>query len=159
MLKSLLPCLLFSLVLFVGCKTDANKSSAESPQATATATPSYPSIDLGRMEFLWNNATYMDATFYNLPISINQSELEQIRSTIATVGAEPIVVPTGASPIAHIWFQVNGKNVEEADLYFQDDCVGYVWFENGKPAYSNQLTKEGVMFYNNIIQSVPQPPQ
>ncbi|MEM1359870.1 MAG: hypothetical protein AAGF89_16815 [Bacteroidota bacterium] len=150
MLKSLLPIFLFSLVFLPGCKTDANKSTTE-----AAPSPTYPSIEVARIEFLANNATYMDATFYNLPISINQSELEQIRATLATISTEPIIVPAGAKPIAHIWFQVNGKNVEDADLYFQEDCVGYVWYEAGKPAYSNQLTKDGVMFYNNIIQSVP----
>ncbi|MEL7159359.1 MAG: hypothetical protein AAFN92_01265 [Bacteroidota bacterium] len=114
-----------------------------------------PSIDQGRLEFLWNNATYMDATFYDLPISINQSNLDQIRSTIATVAAETMPLPAGAKPLGHIWFQVNGKNVEEADIYFQDDAVGYVWYENNRPAYSNRMTQDGVLFYNNIIQSVP----
>jgi hypothetical protein len=126
------------------------------PVAAVADGPSYPSISLDRLQYLWNNATYMDATFYNLPISINQSTLEQIRSTINSIGEAPAQLKADCKPAGHIWFQVNGKNVEEADIYFQPGCTSYVWFEDGKPAYGNEMTLDGVKFYNNIIQSVQQ---
>jgi len=141
--------------LFASCG-DTGTSADAATEATASTTPSaLPSIGIPRLEHLWNNATYMDATFYDLPISINQSEIEQIRATIATVGSEPMAIPAGAKPIGHIWFQINGKNVEEADIFYQEDCVAYLWYENGQPAYSNQMTKDGVLFYDNIFKSVP----
>lgn len=126
------------------------------PVATAAATDliTYPSISRERMEYIFENGTYLDATFYNLPVSINQSELAQIRSTLGTISTAPVELSASCQPIGRIWLQVNGKNVEEADIYFSEDCYGYVWMENGKPAYSNKMTEEGIRFYANIFQSV-----
>ena len=145
--RTLLICLLCSLCF--ACGSDKGNNN-ETP---ATNDP-LPSIDVTRLEYLFANATYMDATFYNLPISINQSELPQIQQTIATVSTESMIMAPNCQAVGHIWFQVNGKNVEEADIYFEPDCVGYVWYENGKPAYSNRMTQEGVNFYGNIFQQV-----
>lgn len=140
---------LFTTLCFA-CGSD--KGSGDTEQIAATT--ALPSIDVARLEFLFTNATYMDATFYNLPISINQSELPQIQQTLATVSTEPMIIAPNCNPVGHIWFQVNGKNVEEADIYFAADCVGYVWYENGQPAYANRMTQEGVNFYSNIFQQV-----
>ena len=145
--------------LFCTCGPSPEKEPATGSAVVATAPQqgiSYPSIELSRLEYLFDNATYMDATFYNLPVSINQSSLEQIRSTLAGIAAEPATIAPACSPAGHIWFQVNGKNIEEADIYFQQGCVAYVWYENGKPAYANQMTEGGAGFYQNIINSVKQ---
>lgn len=155
MIRSTLALLL--AVIFCAC---APSSKTEEAAATVPATTvenlTYPSIDFDRLVYLWENATYMDATFYTLPISINQSELDQIKQTIATVGEDPLILPSTCKAAGHIWFQVNGVNVEEADIYFSPGCVGYVWYEDKKPAYSNMMTEGGVQFYNNIIASVQQ---
>lgn len=152
----------FALLLAVlFCTCAPSPKTEEAPATTPSSTAenlTYPSINMDRLVYLWENATYMDATFYTLPISINQSELAQIKQTIATVGQDPLVLPTTCKPTGHIWFQVNGKNIEEADIYFSPGCVGYIWYEEGKPAYSNQMTEGGIKFYNNIISSV-QPKQ
>ena len=153
---SLLP-----LLLLCTCdpapKTPAqNTTATAAPTSPATDYISYPSITVDRLEYLWENATYMDATFYRMPVSINQNELPQIRSTIQTVGQEPAELPRTCQPMGRIWFQVDGKNVEEAEIYFSDGCYGYVWMENGQAAYSNKMTQDGLEFYANIIRSVQQ---
>lgn len=145
--RTILICLLFTL--YFSCGTDNGKG-----KNTAVGSPTLPSIDVTRLEYLFANATYMDATFYNIPVSINQSELPQIQQTIATVSTESMTMQSNCKAVGHIWFQVNGKNIEEADIYFEPDCIGYVWYENGKPAYSNRMTQEGVNFYGNIFQQV-----
>lgn len=155
MIRSL-SALLF-ITLFCTCGPSPEKETAvETPAATNAPGVSYPSIALERLEYLFDNATYMDATFYNLPISINQSSLDQIRNTLAGISAAPATIAANCSPAGHIWFQVNGKNIEEADIYFQQGCVAYVWYENGKPAFGNEMTQDGVGFYQNIINSVKQ---
>ncbi len=151
MLRTLLSLLL--LVLLCTC-APSPKETDPTTSAAVTDAATYPSINLDRLVYLWENATYLDATFYNLPISINQSELAQIQQTIATVGEDPATIAAGCSPVGHIWFQVNGKNIEEADIYFQPNCIAYVWYEEGKPAYSNVMTEGGINFYNNIFKSV-----
>ncbi|TXF84023.1 hypothetical protein FUA23_21340 [Neolewinella aurantiaca] len=155
MIRSL-STLLF-VALFCTCgPSPAKETTAETTAPVAQEGVSYPVIDIARLEYLFDNATYMDATFYNLPVSINQSSLPQIRSTLGGIGADPATIAPNCSPAGHIWFQVNGKNVEEADIYFQQGCTAYVWYEDGKPAYSNQMTQSGAGFYQNIINSVKQ---
>ena len=168
-LSSPLVPLLLALLL---CTCDRAKNSGEGdqpaePVATGSEAESafagedernvlYPSMPFERLKYIFEHATYMDATFYDLPISINQSSPEQIQATIAGVGSLPMNFADGCKPMGHIWFQVNGKNVEEADIYFAQTCAGYVWYDGGKPAYSNALTEQGANFYLNILQSVQQ---
>lgn len=132
----------------------ADTDSKTDPAPAAAPGIDYPSIDVTRLEYLFENATYMDATFYEYPVSINQSSLPQIQSTLAGISTDPMPLNPICKPLGHIWFQVNGKNVEEADIYFQAECVGYVWYQDGKPAYSNKMTQEGLNFYANILKSV-----
>jgi hypothetical protein len=146
---------IFALLLLTTLCTCGPASSSDAPEtAGVAASQPYPSIDVTRLEYLFVNATYMDATFYDIPVSINQSELPQIKSTLGTISTESIEIVPGCKAVGHIWFQVNGKNIEEADIYFQAECAGYVWYEDGKPAYSNKMTQAGLNFYANIFQSV-----
>lgn len=152
---------LLTAVVLSACGGDVpdDPTVSTDPAPAAAAPPAgntLPSIPIERLEYLYTNATYMDATFYKMPVSINQSELPQIQSTLTGIGAEPMPLLAACEALGHIWFQVNGKNVEEADIYFQPECVGYVWYENGRPAYSNKLTESGLQFYSNIMQSVQQ---
>jgi len=154
----------FVALLFVSllctCGPSPSKDTAErpapatAPSTTSAAAVEYPSIPLERLEYIFENATYMDATFYNLPISINQSERPQIQSTIASVAQATMPLEAGCKTVGHIWFQVNGKNIEEADIFYEEQCVGYLWYENGKPAYSNMMTEAGYNFYATIFAQV-----
>jgi len=151
--RTLLALLLSAL--FLACGSDNKKSS--DPTADAGVPATLPSIELSKLEYLFENATYMDATFYEIPVSINQSELPQIQQTLATVSTESMDLVPSCKAVGHIWFQVNGENVEEADIYFEADCIGYVWYKDGKPAYSNKMTVQGVNFYGNIFEQVKGP--
>lgn len=132
-----------------------NDSTKETPNTVPVATrASYPSIPVERLEYLWNNATYMDVVFYELPVSMNQSSLESIRSTLAHIAEEVPTISPDCKSVGRIFFQVGQQNVESAEIYFQAGCTFYLWLENDKPAYANQLTEDGVAFYNNIFKSV-----
>lgn len=155
-LRTLLGILLLTTLAACGGEPASDTASSVPPPAPAAAPTAFESIEVARLVYLAENATYMDATFYDLPVSINQSELSQIQSTLATISSDPMPLKPECKPLGHIWFQVDGKNIEEADIYFQAECVGYVWYENGQPAYSNKMTQDGLNFYGNILQSVQQ---
>ncbi|MEM9834902.1 MAG: hypothetical protein AAF828_00285 [Bacteroidota bacterium] len=141
------------LLLATSCQQKGSSAQTPAPAATAPTPATYESIPLERLQHLWNNATYMDVVFYELPFSLNQSSLDAIRSTLAHIAADaPTILPECKS-IGRIFFQVDGKNVETAEIYFQQGCTFYLWLENDKPAYANEFTEGGVAFYNNIIQS------
>ena len=148
-----------SLFLTISCQDDSSSpppapASAPPPTAAAAA-PAYPRLPLDSLAYLWTTATYLDATFYNLPASINQSTPGEIQRTLAMIDTETdVTIKPDCPAFGHLWFQVNGKNVRDADIYFAEGCTYHVWYENGKPAYANALTPAGVQFYNNIIQSV-----
>ncbi|MEM7572267.1 MAG: hypothetical protein AAF433_05185 [Bacteroidota bacterium] len=154
---------LFGLLLVMSCGNTGDSSAAtagvtvppaEVQNNTPTQVPQYPSISIDRLEYLWNNATYMDVVFYQLPVSLNQSDNAQIRSTIAGVGEKPPVISPNCQSIGRIFFQVGSENVEQAEIYFNEGCTYYVWLENDQPAYANEMTDAAIGFYNNIFQQV-----
>ena len=106
---------------------------------------------------LYEQATYLDATFYDLPVSINQNDPAQIRSSLTHIGEAPANLSPTCKPFGRVWFQIDGVNRQEADIYFADGCTYFVWFRDGKPAYSNAMTESGVAFYNNILRSLQDP--
>lgn len=135
-------------------ETDGGEKPAVKENVAEVEIP--PSIPLERLQHIYDNATYMDATFYELPISINQSTQPQIQSMIGGIAADPMNNLAGCKPLGHMWFQIDGVNVEEADIYFSEGCVGFVWYDAGKPAFSNAMTQDGLNFFANVLQSVQQ---
>jgi len=130
-------------------QTDNNQAN----QATY-AGKTYPSIPIDRLEYLWNNSNYMDVVFYQLPVSLNQSTMEQIRSTIMGIGEGVPDISPQCQSIGRIFFQVDGENVETAEIYYQPGCTFYLWLEDEQPAYANQMTEQAINFYSNIMQQV-----
>jgi hypothetical protein len=158
MMEKILCSLSLCFLLFAcGSNTDSGGNATTSttpPPTTASEVAQYPPIPVEKLEYLFDNATYMDATFYQVPVSINQSTLEQIRSSLILIGSEAPTINPACKPIGHIWYQVNGVNVEEADIYLGDRCTYYIWYKDGQPAFANGLTAEGLEFYYNIMRSV-----
>ena len=166
MLTKLPPALALAALLTAllpGCGSENTAPAAPPPQPTEAAAaadpPQLPPIPVDSLEFLWNNATYLDATFYELPVSINQNSVEQIRSSITYVAETPAHRRAACKPIGRIWFQVDGRNRQEADIHYGPGCNYYVWYVGGKPTYSNELTSYGTEFYANIFRSVQQQTQ
>lgn len=150
--RTLLAALFLTLLCTCGPATPPESDGATA--TTAQEATAFPSIPIERLKYLYDNATYLDATFYSMPISINQNTLPQIRNTMGTISPAALELRSFCQPIGRIWFQVDGKNVEEADIYYADGCLGYVWMENGQPTYGNRMTEQGVAFYQNIFTSV-----
>lgn len=146
--------LIFGLLLLSGCNDPGKKPAAATP---TTAQPtSYPPISIDKLEYLWNNSTYMDVVFYELPVSLNQSTPEQIRATIAHISEETPVINPNCKSVGRIFFQVGGKNVEEAEIFFENGCTYYLWLKDGKPFAANKINQSGIDFYNNVYAQVEQ---
>jgi hypothetical protein len=123
-------------------------------------TKPYESIPVERLENLFYNCDYIDYLFYQTNFSMSQSDQAAIQTTLAAIGAEAPTVYPECQAIGRIFFQIEGQNAAEADIYLSQQCMYYVWMENGKPAYANLMTENAVKFYANIFQQVQQgPPQ
>ncbi len=150
--------LLFVLpIVLWSCQNEAPKSSASAKQETPTQPAGeklYPSIDPARLVMLWDSATNVDVIFYNLSFSLSQNKQQDIRGMINTIDKEVPVINPACQAIGRIFFVVDGRNAVEADMYFQDGCHYYVFMENGKPKYANNMTEAGVNFFTNVFNNV-----
>lgn len=149
---------LLFVVTFFQCQSNAAENQdAAAETASVAATPAvinYPSITQEKMMYLYENCDYIDFVLYNTNFSMSQGDQAAIRSTLSGVSTEPAKLPSECKPVGRVFFQVDGVNVEEADLFFGGQCLSYVFFEDGKYAYGNQLTPSGLDFYQKIFSQV-----
>lgn len=160
----------FALLLIVtttsllACSDKAKPSETGSTEGTAsTAAPaatvsnnagSLPPMPKERLQNLWDNCDYIDFVFFDLDFSMSQEEKSAIQGTVAGIGANAPTLNPACKPIGRVFFQVAGKNVEEADLVMGQGCVYYIFQENNKPAYANLLTERGFKFYQDVFTQV-----
>ena len=154
LLLSLIFCLLLS------CKTDQNKDahlpSAKEEVATLKdfGVPALPN-DL--IQKLYNEATYIDYIFYNLPFSISQDDKPSIHSNLNLISPEKLgPIEPSCKPIGREFFHIGGAIAFEAEIYFQNGCYGYVFLDKEKPIFANKVSESGMKFYSNIINQAEQ---
>lgn len=135
-------------------QTNTAETETQQQAVAPVSSPQYPSITAEKMKFLWDNCDYVDFVFYETNFSMSQKEQNAIRTTLSGVATAVAEVLPSCKPVGRVFFQVDGQNKEEADLFFGGDCLYYIFFENGQYAYANQLTQSGFKFYKNIFEQV-----
>lgn len=145
--------LFIGVMLILSCNSD-QKKSATTAVTTENAASKFklPSFPQAEMERLFQEATFIDYIFYDLPFSISQDNQPSIHANLKLISSGVLDnLPKNCKPIGREFFQINGEIVHEADLYFSDSCYGYVFLKDEKPIYANKLTEAGMKFYTNII--------
>ncbi len=144
-------------ILIISCGGDAKKTAnmaAATPMKFETDLPALPQADMQRM---FAQATYIDYIFYELPFSISQDNQPSIHANLKLISSLPLTnLPQGCKPIGREFFHIGGEIAYEADLYYTDGCLGYVFLKDQKPIYASKLTEEGMKFYANIIRQSTQ---
>ena len=161
-------CSFFALIL-LACnapKPDApasNEQTASVPAAPATPAvttgPVLPSISKEYMKMLWDSTTYVDYTFYSLPMSMSFDNKPAIQNVLRHLEGTPVALPSTCKPTGRAFFQRNGEDLGIAEFYLHTDCRCFVFLEDGKPAYSNRIKDEGLGFYQNSIRQAVQQTQ
>jgi len=154
-------------LLLAACGGSTEKDKQENKQSQTTESESaqqnnaaqqgerlYPSVPLDTLQMLFQQCDYVDYVFYYTNFSISQNQQGDIQQAIRHISEAVPVIKPGCKPIGRIFFQVEGENRLEADLYFEQGCTYYVFFQDGKPAYANEIMPAGIQFYNNIFSSV-----
>jgi len=153
-LIGLLSCLLFA------CKTDQKKDTVSTPDKKEVANQKFADLNPlpnESMQKLFNEATYIDYIFYNLPFSISQDDKPSIHSNLKLISGNKFgPISKDCKPIGREFFHIGGAIAYEADVYFQDGCYGYVFLDKEKPIYANKVSEEGMKFYSNIINQAKQ---
>lgn len=149
-------------LLWIACQNQSNSSQntadpgKEEPENTATAAAPeleklYPSLPADRMRELYNNVDYIDFVFYYTNFSMNQSDDASIKASLSHVSSEVPGIDASCQPIGSLFFQSKGRELIQAELYFTENCIYYVWLEKGKRTYANMMTPGGFKFYEQVF--------
>ncbi|MCB0569669.1 MAG: hypothetical protein KDC66_07905 [Phaeodactylibacter sp.] len=119
----------------------------------------YPSVPLDTLTMLWEQCDFIDYVFYYTNFSVSQNTKEDIRNAIRFISEEVPLINPDCKPLGRLFFQVEGENRLEADLYFNEGCTYFVFLDKGKPAYANSMMPSGINFFNNVFTSATTAPQ
>lgn len=149
--------LLFSLLL-LQCnndpKTEGDIANSTSTVAPAQTVATYPSITEEKMKYIYDNCDYIDFIFYDVDFSMSQNQRPAIIQTIGGVSTTAAPIDTNCKPVGRVFFQVQGINALEADLFFTGNCMYYIFLENGTYTYANLMTPQAATFYQKIFTEV-----
>ncbi|MEL6637875.1 MAG: hypothetical protein AAFW73_07005 [Bacteroidota bacterium] len=154
-------CLIGLLLLGVWACNDSSKpkpptatpAPTTSPAAPAPGTAKYPPITEAEMKILWDSTTAVDYLFYKLPLSMSMTERPAIENVLRQVDPRPGLIIDACKPMGRVFFQNNGQNLGEADFFFTETCKYYVFYENQKPVKANQMTPDGIVFFQRLLDS------
>ncbi|MEQ8703376.1 MAG: hypothetical protein RIC19_05630 [Phaeodactylibacter sp.] len=135
-------------------ETDKSATGTETAPAQTVQVPSYPSVPADTIKTLFNECDYIDYVFYYTNFSVSQKEKRDIQTAVTYIASETPEINPNCKPVGRVFFQVGGENRAEADLYFDQNCMYYLFYEDGKPAYANLIMPAGINFYNKIFQGV-----
>lgn len=148
---------------FVSCKdksqhsdTKLDDSNNQNSTTIETKVIDLPSMAPKDFNYLIKNCDYIDYIFYDLPISISQSEKNAIMTNVNFMSQETVgTVSIACKPMGRKFYHVNGEIVMEANVYLDpvNGCYFYEFLENEKPISANKISKDGVNFYANVFKS------
>ena len=149
--------LFFVASIFACNNISENKPEATTEVTTSTQTQNYlSSISIDDMKLLWDSCNQVDYIYYDLPISTSLSDQYSIQQSLRHVSEAPVPlnVKNSCKPISRVFYKDDGEDLMEAEIYFSQGCSFFVFFKDGKPAYSNLMTNDGIKHFNDILQKV-----
>lgn len=151
-----LALLLAAAFLSCGGNSQHNQQNGQQSAQAAEQPPSYPSIPMATVQMLFEKCDYIDYLFYYTNFSVSQKTKPDIQRAISHIAAEPPVIHSNCKPIGRVFYQAEGESLLEADLYFDEKCIYFLFMEDGKPAYANRMMPNGIAFFNQIMQHAKQ---
>lgn len=113
-----------------------------------------PSIDISVLENLWENCDFVDYVYYDLPISASLDNEASIKSSIQHVASNPAGKINGCKAIGRVFYQIEGENVLQGDIYFSKGCTYFLWLDSkGKYFAGNMMMDSALKFFASNIQA------
>jgi len=113
-----------------------------------------PSIDISVLENLWENCDFVDYVYYELPISASLDNQASIRSSIQHIAEQPAAKINDCKAIGRVFYQIEGENVLQGDIYFSRGCTYFLWLDKkGKYFAGNLMMDSALKFFANNIQA------
>ncbi|GJM36245.1 MAG: hypothetical protein DHS20C18_52460 [Saprospiraceae bacterium] len=156
--RLLLPLfLLFLMACNTETSTNDQQPDTSQPAAVNTApvaAKAYPIVPKDTIALLWEKCDFIDVVFYYEDFSLSQHTQHDIRGSLGHISDQAAPVPAACKPIGRIFYQVDGENRLEADLFFTEGCRFLLFYENNQPTYANALSPDGINFFNNVFAKV-----
>ena len=155
----------FLCLNFFACNSNGEgpeKSTSEKPKKEIQQAPSpsgaqLPSVTVEIMRKIFNESDYADFVFYNTNFSMSMDKKQSIQSTLRHIAESVPAINPSCKAIGRVFYQIEGENYIDADIFFEDNCKYYVFYVDGKKTYSNQMTPDGINHYNNIFSQLGNP--
>lgn len=137
-------------------KADASTQTQAAPAGMKNTVP-LKSIPKETVLKLWNECTYIDYIFHDLPFSMSQDEKESIQANLNYISTDvQPYIPNDCKSIARQMFHIGGDIVLEADVYLSNTCQFYVFVENEKPVYANKMSPSALQFFSTMFSKADQ---
>ena len=147
-------------MLLGSCKSDAPQTQTNTPNQQTNSDQKFgdlPPLPAGDIQKLFDEATYIDYIFFELPFSISQDDKPSIHSNLGLLSSEQMGgISPSCRPIGREFFHIGGTIAYEAEVYFSEGCYGYVFYDGKQPKYANKVSDAGMKFYTNIIAQAQQ---
>ncbi len=147
------------LLVLSSCGDTAKKgtpTSKEVPSKSATSTTQagLPSITLEEMQILYDQADYIDLIFYNMDFSMSVNDKGNVQRVITFVDKTQPNPNFTCPTMGRIIFQKNGEILIEADMHIDKECRHFVFFKDGKKVFANNISDQGMAYFNQIFSKV-----
>lgn len=148
--------LAFSLLLTLSACGGERSSSPESNETTENAAvqeeggkQSVPTLPLTIMQKLVDSVDYVDYIWYNFDFSMSMDNPSGVRYSLAQIGESGANRTAACKPAGRVFYQINGRNAAEAEMFFSNGCTYMEFIEDGKVVYANAMSPVGIDFLNN----------
>ncbi len=142
-------------IVIVLCLTSSCKYNNNPVRPDTTSTESEFStlgIDQETFTNLLGKVDHIDATFYNLPLSMNQDGKNVSYQDLQYVSSKPVEqIPDNCTPLARKIFLSEGEILMEADVYYSKECQFIVFIKDEKKLYGNYFTQAGMLYYEKLL--------
>lgn len=122
------------------------------------AKPTLPSLPVEKLEYFSKNGTQIDYLFENLPISASQDNPNDLRGALGYISTALPVRRSSCRPIGMVFYETEEGTHLQGNIFFSQGCTYFEFVENGKVTYANQMTPQGIQFFNRLLASVGKPP-
>jgi len=141
-----------------GDKTTATKEQNPAIPTKTTApavTPNaLPSITLEEMKLLYEKCNYIDFIFYNMDFSMSVQDKNNVQRVVTFVDKTQPSGNLTCKAMGRIVYQSSGETLMEADMHFDKYCRHLVFYKDGKKVAANNMTDQGVAYFNQMFSQV-----
>lgn len=147
------------VVLLSACSSKSGSDAAASSKQAAPAAPAFSTLPIETIRTLVAECDYIDIIMYQPQFSMSQNERSAVMATLSHISEVPAVHNAANPATGHIFYQAKGQTLLEADLYLRSEGSYLVFYQDGKPAFANAMTQQGVAFFANILSQLQGAPQ